>query len=218
MDTRFSLFLRQKILGRGTSISQFAKEAEISRRTLHNLLDGSVAEAKFKTLLKLAIALGIHPQELLSLYVKSIDFTYDDASSISERADTLINGDDIGFIEDMTIPDGSTVSACATFEKIWNIQNTGSVHWQGRSLICVNELLEVRGMDGRRVIHGLRAAKQRYPVPDLTPGERVELAIRFTAPCYPCTVISCWKMVDANGELCFPKNEPLSCLVRVIAL
>lgn len=217
MDTEFGLLLRRRILKKSISISQLSRETGISRRALHNLLDGSVGETKFTTLTKLAIVLDLHPMELFSAYFESIDFAYD-GNITAGRTDTLTEGDDIGFIDDVTMPDGSTVSVCTTFDKIWRIQNTGQIHWQGRSLICIDSYLEVRGMDGRRITHGLRPAQKQYPVPDIAPGERVDLTITFTAPRYPCSVISCWKMVDANGEFCFPFNEPLSCMVRVISL
>ncbi|MEB4590973.1 NBR1-Ig-like domain-containing protein [Candidatus Thiothrix sp. Deng01] len=217
MDNGFGSFIRSRTQEKNLSISQLAELAGINRKALYNLLDGSVGETKFKTLTKLAIVLDMHPMELFSAYFESIDFAYD-GNITAGRTDTLIESDDIGFIDDVTMPDGSTVSVCTTFDKIWRIQNTGKVHWQGRSLICVDELLEVRGMDGRRMTHGLRTARKQYSVPDVAPGERIDLTITFTAPGYACSVISCWKMVDADGEFCFPSNEPLSCMVRVISL
>jgi hypothetical protein len=46
----------------------------------------------------------------------------------------------------------------------------------------------------------------------------VEIAVTFQAPIYPCTTISYWKMVDAEGDECFPQLRGLWCKVKVIAI
>lgn len=216
MQTEFGLFLRRKILEKSISISKFAEEVGLSRKAVHNLLDGSVEEAKFKTLIKIADVLNIHPMELISAYFRYADFACHTGTEC--RTSSSTTGDDIGFVKDVTFPDGTMVSINTTFVKKWLIQNTGTVHWQGRSLICIDDLLQVRHPDGTIVKHGLKSPQNHYPLPDTPPNGQIEIAITFTAPNYPSTVISHWKMVDTQGNYCFPNNAPLTCMIKVFSL
>ncbi|QQZ30648.1 helix-turn-helix domain-containing protein [Thiothrix subterranea] len=216
MDTEFGSFLRKKTLKNQLNMDNLSKKAGISRKTLYNLLNGDVGEAKFKTLIKIAEALGVHPMELFSVYFQYNGSTYH--GGMEGRTISFAEGDDIGFIGDITYPDGEIIAVNTTFEKIWRIQNTGTLHWKERSIICLDNLLKVRQQDGNIVTHGLRPANNRYLLPDMPPHAQIDIAIDFTAPSYPCTVISCWKMVDVAGNYCFPNNSPLSCMVKVISL
>ena len=65
---------------------------------------------------------------------------------------------------------------------------------------------------------GLIPAQPELAIPHTCPGESIRLSVDFTAPPFPCSTISYWKMVDENGVFCFPKHEGLSCLVQVVAL
>ena len=221
MNTDFGSLIRKKnytkkITQKNLSINKFKDISNISRRALHNLLDNHVTETKFSTLTKLAIALDIPPKELFNTYFQSLNFSHE--ANLPKHHQTLLAADDISFISDVTIPQGSTVSVSTLFDKTWRIKNSGQTHWQNRSLICLDQLLEVRTMDGKRVTHGLKSARKKYPIPDTAPGEEIELTITFLAPRYPCTVVSCWDIVNVDGKKCFPSEEPLSCMVRVISL
>jgi transcriptional regulator with XRE-family HTH domain len=216
MQPDFGSFIRRKLLKKGLSISQLATISGVSRKAIYNLLDGKVGEAKIMTLIKIAEALDMHPMELFSVYFQYSSFTYH--GSMEGRTVSLAEGDDIGFLGDITYPDGQTVAVNTTFEKIWRIQNTGTADWVGRSIVCIDHLLEVRHQDGKTVTHGLRSARNCYPLPDTPPHGQVDITISFTAPNHPCTVISCWKMTDTAGNYCFPDNAPLTCMVKVISL
>lgn len=217
MRNDFGQLLRQKITSEKLSISKLAQLSGVSRRSLHNLLENQVTETKFSTLTKLAIALDVPPKELFNAYFQFTDFAHE-TNRPKNHTRTLIEADDISFINDVTIPQGSIVSVSTTFEKTWRIKNSGETYWQDRSLACLDQLLEVRSVDGKRVTHGLKSARRKYPIPDTAPSEETELTITFLAPRYPCTVVSHWEIVNSNNEKCFLDSYPLTCMVRVMSL
>ena len=130
--------------------------------------------------------------------------------------------DAVGFIPDVTFPDNSLVSVNSRFVKTWEIQNIGRTEWRGRKLVCVDDQLEVHSRRADLSLPcerwGLIPASREIVIGTVKPGECVEPSVEFTAPPYPCTVISYWKMVDRDGRFCFSGREGLSCLVQVVAL
>ena len=54
-------------------------------------------------------------------------------------------------------------------------------------------------------------------IADTEPGELAEIAAPLKAPTYDCSSIAYFKMVDADGALCFPDSYQLGLdvLVRV---
>jgi hypothetical protein len=54
-------------------------------------------------------------------------------------------------------------------------------------------------------------------IPDTGPGEVAEIPAPLKAPTYDCTSIAYFKMVDGDGQLCFPDRYQLGLdvLVRV---
>lgn len=120
-----------------------------------------------------------------------------------------VQGDATAFICD-TIPHGTEMSPGAPFVKTWTIRNAGSIPWRDRRL-------ERQGpLDGPGLISS--ALSGRYvELPDTEPGEEVKVDVLLRAPGYDCTSIAYFKMVDADGFLCFPDEHQLGLdvLVRV---
>jgi hypothetical protein len=113
-------------------------------------------------------------------------------------------GDASTFLGD-TIPHGTLMEPGQVFEKTWTIKNSGTVPWQDRRL-------ERQGpVHGPGLITSLRYAD----IPDAQPGQQVEIAAPLRAPTYDCTSIAYFKMVDADGRLCFPDNYALGLDVLV---
>jgi serine/threonine protein kinase len=80
------------------------------------------------------------------------------------------------------------------------IRNAGSVPWQDRHLIPVapvtgTETVPVRGA--------------RFPLPPTPPGRLARVAIPIRAPGWPAVYRQRLKMVDAEGEFCFPTSNAL---------
>lgn len=188
----------------------------MSRQGLVKLLKLNGEKSELITLIKLANAVEVHPFVLLRLiFDKYINKEFATTGAIHLH-------DATGFISDVTIPDGMTIFANAVFVKTWQIQNVGSVAWTDRILVCVDEKIEFvrRATDFAATIakRGLIPTQGSIPIPETLPGQSVELSVQFTAPAYPGTQISYWKMVDNNGKFCFPESEGLSCVVKVITI
>jgi transcriptional regulator with XRE-family HTH domain len=117
-----------------------------------------------------------------------------------------IPGDASTFLGD-TVPHGSLMEPGQVFEKVWRVRNSGTATWEGRKL-------ERQGpLTGPGLITSLRFVD----IPDAEPGHTVEITAQLKAPTYDCTSIAYFKMVDADGALCFPDAYQLGLdvLVRV---
>jgi transcriptional regulator with XRE-family HTH domain len=122
------------------------------------------------------------------------------------RLRRAIPGDASAFVGD-TIPHGTRMEPGQVFEKTWQVRNSGTVAWEGRRL-------ERRGpLTGPGLITSLRY----LDIPDTQPGEIAEITTWLKAPTYDCSSIAYFKMVDADGRLCFPDAYQLGLdvLVRV---
>lgn len=212
----FSNYLRKSIDKQQLTIKETAEKAGISRQNLHKILNGDIAQAKLTTLIQLAHALNKHPLDLFRAYLNHTDFP---AINTKEQMVSHYQNDQTGFIGDLTYPDYSLVNTRQVFEKQWKVQNVGQRVWENRRLVCLDEQLTVYSTnDNRTIVHGLKADKPWLAAPRIEPDEDWTISINFTAPDYPCTVISHWKMIDQTGNFCFPESQPLTCLVKVIAL
>jgi hypothetical protein len=117
-----------------------------------------------------------------------------------------VAGDASSFVDD-TIPNGTVMAPGQLFVKSWRIQNAGTVPWQGRRL----------ERQGPVMGPGLIVSPPFVDVPDARPGEIVGISVGLRAPGYDCSSIAYFKMVDADGFLCFPDSYQLGLdvLVRV---
>lgn len=116
-----------------------------------------------------------------------------------------LDGDASTFVDD-TVPHGTLMSPGQLFDKTWHVRNSGSVPWRGRQL-------ERQGpLNGPGLIRSFR----HIDIPDTDPGEIAEIRAALQAPGYDCTSIAYFKMVDAEGALCFPDNYQLGLDVLVM--
>ena len=117
-----------------------------------------------------------------------------------------VEGDATAFVDE-TVPQGSLMLPGEFFEKVWRIRNVGTVPWQARRL-------ERQGpLTGPGLITSLRYT----PIPDTEPGEIAEIKAYLKAPTHDASSIAYFKMVNAEGFLCFPDVHQLGLdvLVRV---
>ena len=115
-------------------------------------------------------------------------------------------GDASTFVGD-TIPHGTRMEPGQVFEQTWRIRNSGKIAWLGRRL-------ERQGpLTGPGLISSLRFVD----IPDTEPGQVAAITAPLKAPTYDCSSIAYFKMVDADGALCFPDSYQLGLdvLVRV---
>lgn len=116
-----------------------------------------------------------------------------------------IPGDATAFVDD-TVPHGSWMFPGEPFTKSWRIRNIGTVSWEGRRL----------ERQGPLTGPGLISSGRYLPIPDTAPGEIAEIRSELKAPTYDCASIAYFKMVDAEGFLCFPDEHQLGLDVLVL--
>jgi transcriptional regulator with XRE-family HTH domain len=214
----FSAYIRSRARAQNLSMTQLAQASKISRQTLYKIMKGD-NEAKLSTMISVASVLKMHPLDLLRAFFGYRALPFETMASTKHLYDAS------SFIEDVTIPDNMRVWVNQSFVKSWKIQNTGKVPWINRCLLCMDEQMQLQfsseidlifklPTQGRRLL----PAQTSIPIPTTLPGQTAQLNVDYTAPSYPGTQISYWKMVDESGEICFPDLEGLSCLVQVIAI
>lgn len=121
-------------------------------------------------------------------------------------APKAVSGDRSTFLGD-TIPHGTRMEPGQFFEKTWSVRNSGTVLWRGRRL----------ERQGPLTGPGLITSARYVEIPDTEPGSVAEITALLKAPTYDSTSIAYFKMVDAEGMLCFPDvyQLGLDVLVRV---
>ncbi len=102
--------------------------------------------------------------------------------------------DQLMFVSDITIPDGTSVVAGSTLDKQWEVENSGSCNW--------NEDYQLRLISGPAM--GAETEQKLIPARS---GSRVTLRIVFTAPDEPGVYRSAWQAYNpqsvAFGDLFF---------------
>lgn len=116
-----------------------------------------------------------------------------------------VPGDRSRFIADVTIPDGTHVKVGQHFLKVWQIENAGSITWNGRYL---------QRMDLPSVPHSCKTP-DRVPIPYSAPNALVDISVPAVAADLPGTCWVGWKMVDAQGHPFFASSRPVYFLVTV---
>jgi DNA-binding winged helix-turn-helix (wHTH) protein len=110
-----------------------------------------------------------------------------------------VPGDRSRFVRDLTVPDGTIVKVNERFIKRWEIKNVGSVPWVGRFLARL----------GLTSGPGRLASPERVPIPTTRPGKSCVVEVELVAPRYPGSCYAEWKMVDALGRFCLPRQKGL---------
>jgi hypothetical protein len=197
-------------------MAELARRSGLARQSLYSLLDGVTGQIKIATVVALAAGLEVHPVVLFRILLSQLDFPKFSTTAAKYSFDAS------GFVQDVTIPDNSIVSTDSVFTKIWEIQNVGHVNWVGRKLVCMDRKSDEFVIPGCiadvNLIHGLLPTQRVIDIPVTLTGDTTQLSVEFTAPSYPCSVVSYWKMVDADGDICFPATAGLWCLVKVISV
>ena len=95
--------------------------------------------------------------------------------------------DGLAFVEDVSIPDGTTVSPGSSVDKRWLVQNNGSCNWDARY-----RLKFVGGLE-------MGAATSRRSTPPV-PEPRRPSASASSRQTEPGTYTTAWQAIDPNGE------------------
>jgi len=95
--------------------------------------------------------------------------------------------DDLRFVADLTIPDGTVVSPAEQIDKRWQVKNNGTCNWDDRYRLHL-----VAGP-------AMGASKVQALFPALS-GSQAVVRILFTAPNDLGTYRSAWQAVDPQGN------------------
>jgi hypothetical protein len=101
--------------------------------------------------------------------------------------------DNLVFVEDLTIPDGTEIPRNATIDKRWLVQNAGTCNW--------DERYRLRLVNGDAL--GAPAEQALYPA---RAGAQVTLRIIFSAPSETGEYVSAWQAVAPDGT---PFGDPI---------
>jgi transcriptional regulator with XRE-family HTH domain len=145
---------------------------------------------------------------LLSLFEVAEDAPEQERRRAGGRRPPLtraVPGDASAFVDD-TVPHGTFMTPAELFTKSWRIRNSGTAVWQRRKL----------ERQGPVTGPGLITSPRHIPIRHTEPGEEAEIVARLKAPTYDCASIAYFKMVDADGQLCFPDSYQLGLDVLVL--
>lgn len=95
--------------------------------------------------------------------------------------------DEMIYLADVTIPDGSSIVAGESFTKTWRVRNSGTSTWRN----CTLEHFSDERMDG----------PESVPLPPLKPNETGEISLPLVAPAAPGRHRSTWKPRNGRGRL-----------------
>jgi len=99
----------------------------------------------------------------------------------------------LAFVEDVTIPDGTTVSPGASVDKRWLVQNNGTCNWDSRYRLKFVGGLEM----------GAATEQALYPARG---GTQATIRITFIAPTESGEYSTAWQAIDPNSE---PFGDPI---------
>ncbi|GAB4415977.1 MAG: hypothetical protein Kow00106_11510 [Anaerolineae bacterium] len=106
---------------------------------------------------------------------------------VPSPAEPSAHFDELSYVADVTIPDGTAMQPGEVFVKAWRVRNTGTVPWgEGYTLAHFGD----DKMDGPDAV----------PLPPAQPGETVEVSLMLTAPRTPGLHKSTWKGRDPQGR------------------
>jgi hypothetical protein len=94
--------------------------------------------------------------------------------------------DNAVFANDVTIPDGTSIVAGATFTKTWSIKNTGTCAW--------SSAYSLKFVSGSQMSGATTAISSAVAA-----GNNANISIAMTAPTTAGTYAGYWRMVNASG-------------------
>lgn len=105
----------------------------------------------------------------------------------SKPVPTQACDNNLSFLSDLTIPDGTVVPASATLDKRWQVENSGTCNWDaGYTLKMVSG--DPLGVSEEQALYPARK------------GSQATLSIQFTAPKDPGVYRSAWQAVAPDGQ------------------
>jgi hypothetical protein len=100
---------------------------------------------------------------------------------------TPVCTDNLTFLEDLTIPDGTIVEPGAKLDKRWLVSNSGTCNWDQTYRLTL-----ISGPD-----LGANTNQSLFPARS---GTETEIELSFTAPADPGSYLSAWQAINPDGE------------------
>lgn len=104
-------------------------------------------------------------------------------------ASATSNCNQMDFVTDVTIPDGTIIAPGTGFTKTWRLRNTGTCPWTPSYFVVFSDGNSMNG-----------PSSQALPG-TVNPGQTVDISINMTAPAAPGEYRGNWKLRDASGVL-----------------
>ena len=127
------------------------------------------------------------PQTPLVLAIPSPTFTEVVPTADLRPTSTPACKNNLRFLEDVTIPDGTRLNPDELVDKRWKVENPGSCNW--------DERYRLRLISGPSL--GASTEQALYPARS---GAQAIVRILFTAPHLPGTYRSAWQAFSPQGE------------------
>lgn len=120
-------------------------------------------------------------------------------AALSQALSTPVCMDNLIFLADATIPDGSEVEPNSTMDKRWEVKNSGNCNWDERYRL--------------RLIAGpaMGAAQEQALYPARS-GAQVTIRIVFQAPAEAGSYRSAWQAYNPEGQ---PFGDPIFIDIKV---
>ncbi|WP_237070427.1 NBR1-Ig-like domain-containing protein [Pseudoalteromonas aliena] len=127
-------------------------------------------------------------------------------SEVHQPAKTknMLKNDWSTFVKDISIPDGTTLKVNSHHVKTWRLKNSGKHVWRGRYLKRLTPHSNL-----------LCSSASMVPIGETSPGEVVDISIKFKTPHIPGSCRLDFKMTDKLGQLYFPNLHSVYLLVNV---
>ena len=120
------------------------------------------------------------------------------AQVTNAQGTTVALCDNLSFVADVNIPDGTSMAPGQDFLKTWRVKNTGSCPWGA----------------GYKLVHAYGDQMSGQPqalTGVVQPGEEVEISVQFKAPNAANQYVSAWQMANPKGV-----TFPVAIYVKIV--
>ena len=189
--------MRDARLGKGLTLADLAARIGVSKGFLSEAERGlkppspRIAGAYDHLLECDGVLIGLHEDYQAAVSLESSLHLRQEPAEVSRQ----VPGDAVEFLSES--PDGIELTEGEPHVKTWTVRNAGSVLWEGRRLRRTGRL---RGRE-------IPASEESVPIARTAPGETVTFEVTLHCAREAGTRILRFKMVDADGQLCFPDDE-----------
>lgn len=137
--------------------------------------------------LKAPVNPGLHRSTWKARDPQGTFFEFDLFALINVVGTPVKELDEINWVADVTVPDGSEIRPGESFTKVWRVRNSGTTTWgQGYNLAFFGDD-KMNGPDS-------------FALPSAKPGETVDVSVVLTAPNAPGRHKSTWKARNSQGK------------------